>query len=142
MRRVRSVAESFRVTVAWPYSRSASASAENESRPDARRGVESQLLNPREPPTGEQPARDRVEVADELVPQSQEPLRARRRVLDDLGPAQIGQVEAGVERGVAEDVGDLEHRARELVLGAELHGFSLVWPGGRCHRGAGRTGPR
>src|SRR5205823_7430884 len=68
--------------------------------PHVRRGVEAQLLDPREPAARQESACDRVDMTDELVAEPQDPLGSRGRVLDDLGPAQIGKLEPGVERGI------------------------------------------
>ena len=109
---------------------------------DTGRGVEPELLHPRElavpPTTG---GADRVEVPDELVAESQDPFGSRHRVLHDLGPAQIGEVEHRVERRVAEDLRDLERRAGKFVLDAEPQRISLVRPARVCHRDASRQRP-
>src|SRR5205814_886023 len=67
---------------------------------------------------------------DEFVTESQDPLGSGRRLLDDLRPTQIGEVEPGMERGIAQDAGDCVARTGELVLDAELHGrqFAAVGP--------------
>ena len=47
---------------------------------------------------------------------------------DDLGAAQVGQIEVGLERGIAEHVDDFGAARRELVFGLEAHGASLPHP--------------
>src|SRR6185503_15241504 len=61
--------------------------------PRVRRGVETELLDPRELAASDDLARDRIEPADVLVAQPQHPRRTVDGALDDLGPAQVGEIE-------------------------------------------------
>ena len=69
-----------------------------------------------------------VDLADVLVAEPQQPVGPVARALDDLRAAQVGKIELRLEVGVAEDVGDLGARRRELVLDLEMHGRSLADP--------------
>ncbi len=92
------------------------------------------LLDPGELASGEQPAGDRVEMADELIAQRDRAVGPVGGVRNHLGPAQVGEVEREMERGVAEDLGHRDGRRGKLVLGPEPHGVSLLPGWVRCHR--------
>ena len=90
-------------------------------RPGERRGVEAELLDPGQLPAAQELARDRVDLADVLVAEPQQPGRAVDRARDDLGPAQVGKVQPGLERRVGQHVCDRGGGSVEPVLDFEVH---------------------
>ena len=98
---------------------------EERQRPGVRRGVELQLLDPGELASADDPARDRVELADVLVPESQQPRRAVHRARDDLGAAQVGKIELRLECRIAQDVGNAGAGTGKVVVDLEMHASSI-----------------
>jgi len=91
-------------------------------------GVEHECLQPRQPATREEPARDGIQAPDELVPQLQRPLGSLGAVRFDHGKAQVGQFEMRLEFRIGENPRDRVDASCELVLGAESHRDSLHYP--------------
>ena len=87
----------------------------------SRRSVDPYLLDPRQAARAEQAPGNGINAPDELVPEPQHQLVRVFTLLDYLGPAQVGQVEAQVKVGVAQDVQDGSHRPVEVVLSMEAH---------------------
>ena len=90
--------------------------------------VETELLYPRELPVADDPAGDGVDLADVLVAEQEHRSSCRRRARHHFGPAQVGKIELGVERRIAEHLGDRGAGAGKSCTTSKC--TTPVWPTG------------